>query len=134
MINDESYYTLLGKEEKITLEECFDEFVKEIKVEDCDNDGIYCTHCKKYVTGDKKFDVYSLPNLLVISLNRLIRIEKELIRDDTLVDFPLTLSLEKFVLSDNQKDFVYDLFAVNVCFLFFILHFIIYLSILFFKF
>jgi ubiquitin carboxyl-terminal hydrolase 8 len=63
----------------------------------------YCTHCKKQVdTATKKFELFKIPNLLIIHIKRFDYIFRRKLTQH--IDFPVTFfDVEKFI-SPNQKN------------------------------
>lgn len=116
----------------VTLEDCLNEFVKEEQLGE--QDPWYCPRCKKHQQATKKFDIWKVPDILVVHLKRFSN--SRMLRDkiDVLVDFPIEgLDLEgrveeKVVASrlaeqglevaslgvdNNEEPMLYDLFAVD---------------------
>ena len=116
----------------ITLQDCLEEFTKEEKLGE--DDLWYCPRCKKHQQATKRFDLWKLPEILVVHLKRFSN--SRMLRDkiDTFVDFPIEgLDLEAMVrerevakrlqsqgfdisslgLGDIDEPLVYDLYAVD---------------------
>lgn len=116
----------------ITLQDCLEEFTKEEKLGE--DDLWYCPRCKKHQQATKRFDLWKLPEILVVHLKRFSN--SRILRDkiDTFVDFPIEgLDLEEMVgergaakrlqsegfdisslgLGDVDEPLVYDLYAVD---------------------
>ena len=116
----------------ITLQDCLEEFTMEEKLGE--DDLWYCPRCKKHQQATKRFDLWKLPEILVVHLKRFSN--SRMLRDkiDTFVDFPITgLDLEAMVgereiatrlrdqgfdvsslgLQDVDEPLVYDLYAVD---------------------
>ncbi|KAG8917700.1 CSN-associated deubiquitinating enzyme Ubp12, partial [Tulasnella sp. 408] len=116
----------------VTLEDCLNEFVKEEQLGE--QDPWYCPRCKKHQQATKKFDIWKVPDILVVHLKRFSN--SRMLRDkiDVLVDFPIEgLDLdgrveEKIVarrladegvdvatlgVGDMDEPLLYDLFAVD---------------------
>jgi ubiquitin carboxyl-terminal hydrolase 4/11 len=116
----------------ITLQDCLDEFTKEEKLGE--DDLWYCPRCKKHQQATKRFDLWKLPDILVVHLKRFSN--SRILRDkiDTFVDFPIEgLDLENMVgeritaktlmglgedpaalgLGDVNEPLIYDLYAVD---------------------
>lgn len=116
----------------ISLQDCLDEFTKEEQLGE--DDLWYCPRCKKHQQATKRFDIWSVPDVLVVHLKRFSN--SRILRDkiDTFVDFPVTgLDLTSMVgerkvaknleaagedlralgLEDTEEPLVYDLFAVD---------------------
>lgn len=123
-----------SKDRGITLEDCLDEFTKEEKLGE--DDLWYCPRCKKHQQATKKFELWKVPDILVVHLKRFSN--SRLLRDkiDSFVDFPIEAldltsrveerlvakkwveegnSLEELGASNGISDepLVYDLFAVD---------------------
>ena len=116
----------------ITLQDCLEEFTKEEKLGE--DDLWYCPRCKEHQQATKRFDLWKLPEILVVHLKRFSN--SRILRDkiDTFVDFPIEgLDLEAMVgerevakrlqsqgldlfslgLGDIDEPLVYDLYAVD---------------------
>ncbi|KAG8899363.1 CSN-associated deubiquitinating enzyme Ubp12 [Tulasnella sp. 403] len=116
----------------ISIEDCLDEFVKEEKLGEAD--PWYCPRCKKHQQATKKFDIWKVPDILVVHLKRFSN--SRILRDkiDVLVNFPIEgldlegrveeraaakrleeqgVSIDDLGLSDMDEPLLYDLFAVD---------------------
>ncbi|KAG8862154.1 CSN-associated deubiquitinating enzyme Ubp12 [Tulasnella sp. 330] len=116
----------------ITIDDCLNEFVKEEKLGEAD--PWYCPRCKKHQQATKKFDIWKVPDILVVHLKRFSN--SRVLRDkiDVPVDFPVEgLDLEGRVgeraaatvllaqdvdvselgIQNVKEPLVYDLFAVD---------------------
>lgn len=123
---------LQKKTRGISLQDCLDEFTKEEQLGE--DDLWYCPRCKKHQQATKRFDLWSVPDVLVVHLKRFSN--SRVLRDkiDTFVDFPLTgldltsmagvrkvaksladagEDLQALGLEDTEEPLVYDLFAVD---------------------
>ena len=121
-----------GLKRGITLQDCLDEFTKEEQLGE--DDLWYCPQCKKHQQAKKKFDLWSVPDILVVHLKRFSN--SRILRDkiDVFVDFPTEgLDLEKMVgereigkrlqeqgfnvnelgINDLDEPLTYDLYAVD---------------------
>ena len=73
----------------------------------------YCPNCKKHQRATKKFDLWSLPEVLVIHLKRFSYTRSMRDKLDTLVEFPTrSLNMAPYILNPNPTDAVYDLIGV----------------------
>ncbi|KAI0372717.1 cysteine proteinase [Pilatotrama ljubarskyi] len=120
------------KRKGITLQDCLDEFTKEEKLGE--DDLWYCPSCKKHQQATKRFDLWKVPDVLVVHLKRFSN--SRMLRDkiDTFVDFPIEgldltdmvgerlvgrklreqgADVEGLGLHDLDEPLVYDLFAVD---------------------
>lgn len=120
------------KKKSISLQDCLDEFTKEEKLGE--DDLWYCPKCKKHQQATKRFDLWKVPDILVVHLKRFSN--NRTLRDkiDTFVDFPLEgLDLTSMVgerqaakrlseqgadihsigFEDIEEPLVYDLYAVD---------------------
>jgi len=98
-------------EHVLDLRTCIEAFtLEEILGE---NDPWYCSKCAKFQQAGKKFDVWKLPDVLIIHLKRFSYTKIWRDKIGTLVDFPLEgLDLKDFVVNPNEKT-VFDLYAVS---------------------
>lgn len=123
-----------GRREKkgLSVEELLDEFVKEEKLSE-DNTW-YCPACKKHQEAQKKFDLWKMPDVLVIHLKRFSNERAFRDKIDDLIEFPIEgLDLSDRVegkkvakrlvqagadpalteASGGDESLIYDLFAVD---------------------
>lgn len=102
----------LLKKQVIQLSECLDLFItREILGAD---DLWYCPCCKKHQQASKKFDVWSLPRVLVIHLKRFSYNKYWRDKIDALVEFPLRgLDMGPYVRDPQCEEANYDLIGVS---------------------
>lgn len=103
----------------VTLADCLDEFTKEevLSAEDL----WYCPRCKTHQRACKKFDLWRLPEIVVVHLKRFSHSRTWRDKIDAYIDFPIEgLDLTDRVLSiENPKNvpeedrLIYDLYAVD---------------------
>jgi ubiquitin carboxyl-terminal hydrolase 4/11/15 len=96
----------------IDLADCSEAFLENEKLSE--NDTWYCPNCKEHRRAFKKFDVWKLPDQLVIQLKRFeyTNISREKI--GALVNFPIdTLDLSRYVAGSEGSGAIYDLYAVS---------------------
>uniref|UniRef100_A0A8C4R5Z6 ubiquitinyl hydrolase 1 n=1 Tax=Eptatretus burgeri TaxID=7764 RepID=A0A8C4R5Z6_EPTBU len=78
------------------------------------NDPWYCPTCKKHQQATKKFDLWSLPQILVVHLKRFSYNKYYRDKLDTLVDFSIRdLDMHEFLAGPKMNSCVYDLIAVS---------------------
>ncbi|KAJ1953547.1 hypothetical protein EC988_002928, partial [Linderina pennispora] len=96
----------------ITLEECLAEFTRAEELGE--EDLWYCSQCKEHQQATKKFDLWRVPEILVVHLKRFQHSRAWRDKLDAFVDFPITgLDLTKTVVSKlDGSALVYDLIAV----------------------
>lgn len=121
------------KNKGISLQDCLDEFTKEEKLGE--DDLWYCPRCKKHQQATKKFDIWKVPDILVVHLKRFSNSRTLRDKIDAFIDFPvegLDLSsmvgqravakrlaeggitnFEEYELDDLNKPLIYDLFGVD---------------------
>ena len=76
-----------------------------------EDDPWYCPKCKKHQQAMKKFDLWKLPEVLVVHLKRFHHNCDKL---DTLINFPLTgFDLTEASLNKDDEKAVYDLHAIS---------------------
>ncbi|KAM7064375.1 ubiquitin carboxyl-terminal hydrolase 4 isoform 2-T2 [Molossus nigricans] len=79
-----------------------------------EHDPWYCPNCKKHQQATKKFDLWSLPKILVVHLKRFSYSRYWRDKLDTVVDFPVRgLNMSEFVCDLSARPYVYDLIAVS---------------------
>lgn len=84
------------KAKAITIEDCMDEFTREEQLGE--EDPWYCPSCKEFRRATKKFDLWKVPDILVVHLKRFSSGRMARDKLDTNVDFPLEgLNLEQRV-------------------------------------
>ncbi|TIB18685.1 hypothetical protein E3P92_00428 [Wallemia ichthyophaga] len=128
----QSRETVKNPSKNITIEDCLDEFTKEEKLGE--EDLWYCSKCKKHQQATKKFDLWKVPDVLVVHLKRFASSRYNRDKLDQLVDFPV----EEFNIDDrigekqvakeirlnggnpadvgienSEEDAVYDLYAID---------------------
>jgi len=110
---DESYHARPSqKKQMIQLEECLELFTT--KEELGEHDTWYCPNCQKDQQATKKFDLWMLPSILVISLKRFSYNRYWRDKLDTHVEFPVTgLDMGPYISNKNHAKAVYDLMAVS---------------------
>ncbi|KAG9093044.1 CSN-associated deubiquitinating enzyme Ubp12 [Ceratobasidium sp. UAMH 11750] len=103
----------------IDIEDCLNEFTKEEQLGE--DDLWYCPRCKKHQQATKKFELWSVPDILVVHLKRFSNARAMRDKIDALVDFPVDgLDLGERVGMGgeegqvaNDGEYMYDLFAVD---------------------
>lgn len=120
------------KTQGITLQDCLTEFTKQEQLGE--DDLWYCPQCKKHQQATKKFDLWKVPDILVVHLKRFSNSRALRDKIDTFVDFPIEgLDLESLVeerkvaktllshggtvddlgVGDLDEPLLYDLYAVD---------------------
>ncbi|XP_077582894.1 ubiquitin carboxyl-terminal hydrolase 4 isoform X1 [Stigmatopora nigra] len=78
------------------------------------HDPWYCPTCKKHQRATKKFDLWSLPRILVVHLKRFSYNRCWRDKLDTVVDFPIRdLDMSEFLSDPKAGHHTYDLVAVS---------------------
>jgi len=97
----------------VKLDDCIDAFVTEETLPK--SEAWYCRHCKDHKMAQKKFDIWSAPDTLIIHLKRFSYDRHYRDKIDTFVDFPVEgLDMSKWIVNDDEKkDAIYDLYAVS---------------------
>ncbi|XP_048344665.1 ubiquitin carboxyl-terminal hydrolase 4 isoform X1 [Sphaerodactylus townsendi] len=79
-----------------------------------EHDPWYCPNCKKHQQATKKFDLWSLPRILVVHLKRFSYNRYWRDKLDTVVEFPIRdLNMSEFVCDPAASPYTYDLIAVS---------------------
>uniref|UniRef100_A0A3Q2FBX6 Ubiquitin carboxyl-terminal hydrolase n=1 Tax=Cyprinodon variegatus TaxID=28743 RepID=A0A3Q2FBX6_CYPVA len=100
------------KKTTVALKECIELFTTMETLGE--HDPWYCPTCKKHQQATKKFDLWSLPRILVVHLKRFSYNRCWRDKLDTLVDFPIRdLNMSEFVCDPKASPYVYDLIAVS---------------------
>jgi ubiquitin carboxyl-terminal hydrolase 4/11 len=97
----------------VTLGECLDEFGKMETLSE--NNSWYCPRCKDHRQAHKKFELWKVPDILVMHLKRFSSNRNFRDKLELHVEYPvegLDLS-ERVIVNDEGKSMVYDLIAVD---------------------
>ncbi|KAJ1666474.1 hypothetical protein EV178_002261 [Coemansia sp. RSA 1646] len=101
----------MNDQRKVTLDECLSEFMRSEKLGE--DDPWYCSKCKEHQQATKKFDLWRVPEILVVHLKRFQHSRAWRDKIDTYVDFPLSdLDLKQTVVGPKGKTLIYDLYSV----------------------
>uniref|UniRef100_A0A669F791 Ubiquitin carboxyl-terminal hydrolase n=1 Tax=Oreochromis niloticus TaxID=8128 RepID=A0A669F791_ORENI len=106
--------TMMNQKKKTTvaLRECIELFTTMETLGE--HDPWYCPTCKKHQQATKKFDLWSLPRILVVHLKRFSYNRCWRDKLDTVVDFPIRdLNMSEFVCDPKAGPYIYDLIAVS---------------------
>ncbi|KAI9597539.1 hypothetical protein BDF19DRAFT_463926 [Syncephalis fuscata] len=106
--------SLAAPQGPLTLQRCLEEFTRAEQLSE--DDSWYCPECKEHRQATKKFDLWRLPDTLVVHLKRFGQSRGWRDKIDELVEFPTEgLDLSEWVISeqDKQKPAIYDLYAVS---------------------
>ncbi|XP_022252353.1 ubiquitin carboxyl-terminal hydrolase 15-like isoform X3 [Limulus polyphemus] len=99
------------KRQVIQLSDCLKLFMTTEKLGA--KDPWYCPECKKHQQATKKFDLWSLPQVLIIHLKRFSYNRYWRDKIDTLVDFPVRgLDMTNYAIDPHHGPATYDLIAV----------------------
>lgn len=107
------------RDKQITLMDCLDEFTKEEELSE--EDLWYCPRCKEHQRASKKFDIWNLPEIMVVHLKRFSHTRTLRDKLDIFIDFPMeSLDMTDRVLSiknpsevAEEDRLIYDLYAVD---------------------
>uniref|UniRef100_A0A667YG41 Ubiquitin carboxyl-terminal hydrolase n=1 Tax=Myripristis murdjan TaxID=586833 RepID=A0A667YG41_9TELE len=100
------------KKTTVALRECIELFTTMETLGE--HDPWYCPTCKKHQQATKKFDLWSLPRILVVHLKRFSYNRCWRDKLDTVVDFPIRdLNMSEFVCDPKAGPYIYDLIAVS---------------------
>lgn len=97
----------------VALSDCLDEFHREEVLSE--NDAWYCPRCKEHRRATKKFELWKLPDILVMHFKRFRSSRAFRDKIDCLIDFPLELDMSDRVVCppEDGKSMEYELFAVD---------------------
>ena len=100
-------------ENGVTLNDCLDEFRKTETLSE--NDAWYCGRCREHRLANKTFELWKVPDVLVIHLKRFSQQGRLRDKLDIHVEFPIEgLDLSSRVaVCEQNKTLIYDLFAVD---------------------
>jgi len=109
----ESYHgRATPKKQVINLMECLKLYTSQEKLGA--DDAWYCPNCQKHQQATKKFDLWSLPEVLVIHLKRFSYNRYWRDKIDTVIDFPVkNLDMTPYVINSSHGQAVYDLISVS---------------------
>jgi uncharacterized UBP type Zn finger protein len=101
------------KKTVIQLDDCLKLFMKEEQLSK--HDPWYCPDCKEHKQATKKFDLWSLPDIMIIHLKRFSYNKYWRDKLDALMEFPThNLDLRKFTINEDANNCdVYDLISVT---------------------
>lgn len=101
------------KKDGVTLQECLDEFGKPEILSD--QNLWYCPQCKDHRRAEKKFELWKIPDILIIHIKRFSSVRNFRDKLDIMVDYPVEgLDMTKYVQDpDDGKSLIYDLIAVD---------------------
>ncbi|CAF0837839.1 unnamed protein product [Brachionus calyciflorus] len=100
------------KKDVVSLSDCFNLYTK---MEDLsEQDYWYCSKCKQHQKSTKKFDLWSLPKVLVVHLKRFSYTRYSRDKIDALVDFPIKdLDMSSYLINKSTGETKYSLIAVS---------------------
>ena len=100
------------EDNNITLDDCLQLYNKEENLEK--GNEWFCKRCKNSVNALKKLEFFYLPKIMCISLTRFKKYGNDYEKNDKFVNFPLNnLNMNKYMVSKNKNNYIYDIFAVN---------------------
>merc|ERR1712212_1270728 len=100
------------KKQVISLSECLKLYTSQEKLGA--DDAWYCPNCQKHQQATKKFDLWSLPEVLVIHLKRFSYNRYWRDKIDTIIEFPVNnLDMTQYVINSSHGQAVYDLISVS---------------------
>jgi ubiquitin carboxyl-terminal hydrolase 15 len=106
---------LIKKKDVISLSDCFNLYTKIEKLDE--QDYWYCAKCKNHQPSTKKFDLWSLPPVLVVHLKRFSYSRTMRDKIDTQVEFPLNdLDMSSYLINKKVAEKTstkYNLIAVS---------------------
>jgi ubiquitin carboxyl-terminal hydrolase 4/11/15 len=110
---DDSYHgKVVPKKQVIRLAECLQLYTTQERLGA--DDTWYCPNCKEHQQATKKFDLWSLPEILVIHLKRFSYNRYWRDKIDTLIEFPTKgLDMTPYVINEKHGVAIYDLIAVS---------------------
>jgi ubiquitin carboxyl-terminal hydrolase 4/11/15 len=108
-----------NQKKQVTLSDCLDEFTKEEELSE--EDLWYCPKCKKHQRATKKFDLWRMPEIMVVHLKRFSHSRTWRDKIDALIDFPASeldltdrvLSIEDHTKVKDEDRLIYDLYGVD---------------------
>ncbi|KAM9326758.1 ubiquitin carboxyl-terminal hydrolase 4 [Gastrophryne carolinensis] len=108
----ESILHPVKKKVTVALRDCIQLFTKTETLGE--HDPWYCPRCRKHQRATKKFDLWSLPKILVVHLKRFSYNRYWRDKLDAVVEFPIrNLKMSEFVCDPKAGPYIYDLVAVS---------------------
>jgi ubiquitin carboxyl-terminal hydrolase 4/11 len=106
-------YRQIRRKNGVTLDECLDEFGKMETLSE--SNSWYCPRCKEHRQANKRFELWKVPDILVMHLKRFSSNRNFRDKLDLHVDYPIEgLDLaERVISNEEKKSMVYDLIAVD---------------------
>uniref|UniRef100_A0A8C5MS72 Ubiquitin carboxyl-terminal hydrolase n=1 Tax=Leptobrachium leishanense TaxID=445787 RepID=A0A8C5MS72_9ANUR len=109
---NESMLQAQKKKIMVALRDCIQLFTKTETLGE--HDPWYCPNCRKHQQATKKFDLWSLPKILVVHLKRFSYNRYWRDKLDAVVEFPISdLNMSEFVCDPKAAEYMYDLVAVS---------------------
>lgn len=111
------YYLSLDIKECLNLDDCLHKYIKEEIIED-----FLCDNCKKKITQKRHLMINTLPNILIIHLQRIaFNYETfEMEKVNSKVEFEQNISLKEFCIKDkeeeaiDEEDYKYKLMGIII--------------------
>ena len=99
------------EDKKLTLESCFKYYIKEENL-NIDNEWT-CLQCNKKVKAKKNIELYYLPKIFIICLNRFIKNDENWEKNEKEVEFKIeNMDMKDYMIGPDKNNSQYDLFAV----------------------
>ena len=95
MGNNFEQYSQIFCDQVINLSECLKLYTSQEKLGA--DDAWYCPNCQKHQQATKKFDLWSLPEMLVIHLKRFSYNRYWRDKIDTVIEFPIKVRIIKII-------------------------------------
>ena len=97
----------------ISLDDCLNEFGKMETLSE--NNAWYCPRCKEHRRASKKFELWKIPDILVMHLKRFSSNRSFRDKLEIFVDYPVEgLDMtDKIIMNEENKSLIYDLIAVD---------------------
>jgi len=99
------------KKKSLELNDCLKLFTTDEKLGP--NDTWFCPHCKEFQRARKKFDLWKLPQILVVHLKRFQYSKWSREKLNIPVVFDVDLDLSAFVKGKQNAPPLYELFAIS---------------------
>lgn len=108
----ESVYANKAAKRSVHLNECLDLFTTNERLGK--HDLWFCPKCKAHQQATKKFDLWKVPEILIIHLKRFSYDSYYRRKIEVLVDFPLqNLNVKPWIVDEHAQETGYDLIAVS---------------------
>jgi ubiquitin carboxyl-terminal hydrolase 4/11/15 len=110
-----SSFSRVREKESVELSACINAYTKEETL--TQDNAWYCPSCKDFKCAQKKFDIWSVPKVMIVHLKRFIYSNMYRDKNDAFVDFPVeSLDMSNWIVGPQKtenRSLMYDLYAIS---------------------